>query len=153
MSFCQCGKVFPWKVHGQTCSSVGALLHVLAAILLYLVSHSASPHLSLSSCTVRNICPKLVQSCNHSSPRGNYALDSISSTTVSSWKLILSFHIFASKYYKCPPWKFISYLYMPPEPLFHQGFCFPSEILSVCVFFWSPSSFKQIEGIESSLWH
>lgn len=144
----------PGRSMGQPCSCVFALLYVLvlaAILLLCLVAYSASPHLSLFSYAVRNSCPKLVQSCNHLSPRVNYALVTVRSTPVSSWKLILSFHIFAPKYYKCPPWKFISVCLL--NHYFTKASCFPSEILFACVFFWSPSSFKQIKGIESSLWH
>lgn len=134
----------------------GTLVCVLvpAAILfLYLIACSASPPLSLFSCTVTNICPKLLQSPHHSSPRVNYALSNVGSTAASSWKLIWSFRIFAPKYYKCPSWKFLSYLYLPPEPLFHQGFLFSFRNTFCVCGFLSLSSFKQIQGFESSLWH
>ena len=114
----------------------GALLYmlVLAAILLLcLVASSTSSHLSLFSYTVRNNCPKLVQGCNHPSPRVNYALDNFKSKSpvhVSSWKLILSFRIFDLKCYKCPLQKLVSN--MPPDSLYHQGFLF-----SFTVFFFS----------------
>lgn len=130
---------------------VFASLYVLVLadiLLLCLVVSSASPHLSLSSYSVRNSCPKLVQSCNHSSPRLNYALVNVSSTTVPSWKLISSFHIFAPKYYKCPPWKFISVCLL--NPYFTKVSCFLSEIVFACGFFGPPPPLNRSKALKAA---
>lgn len=115
MSFCQCGRVLPWKVHGRTCSCVCAMRYISARARA--CSHSlfvfgwpfCFPHLSLFSCTVRNICPKLVQSRSQFTEQITHLIN-INCATVSSWKPVLSFHVFAPKYYYLP-WKFISYIY------------------------------------------
>lgn len=116
----------------------GALLYMLvlaALLLLCLVAYSTSPHLSLFSYAIRNNCPKLVQGCNYPSPRVHYALGNSNSklpVRVSSWKLILSFHVFAPKFYKCPLWNLISN--MPPYSLYHQGFLFSFTMFFLCFF-------------------
>lgn len=93
------------------------------------------PHLSLFIYIITNNCPNLVQGCDSPSPRRSYALDKINSKSpvcVSSLKLILSFHIFATECYKCPLQKLKSN--MPPDLLCHQDFLFSSLIFYFLVF-------------------
>lgn len=158
MSFCQCGRVLPWKVHGQTCSCVCAMRYISARACA--CSHSlfvfgwpfCFPHLSLFSCTVRNICPKLVQSRSQFTEQITHLITSTVPLYLPESQSWVSMSL--------PPNIIISleslyHIYMPPEPLFHQTTvsCFPSEILFPWMLFWSSSSFKEIEGVGSSLWH
>lgn len=120
-SFCQCGKLFLCLCLELPCCMCLCLQPFCCCICLPVLLPLTSP---FSAALLQTSVQSYSRSLNHSSPRVNYALGNISSTAVSSWKLILIFHIFAHRCYKCPPWKFISYLYMPHEPLFHQGFLF-----------------------------